>query len=133
LFTDVFLSLQLKEAQNDVTLFEADSTIAASDSASLTRNRRKQNFRPAHHGQAAVPPYENRRSEGFRNFRFQGKRNGFQKPKSSFSNDRRYVTSCSVINSNSLSVFFPLPSVGGRLRLFASVWVLDPVGSILGS
>nr|CAH0110683.1 unnamed protein product [Daphnia galeata] len=89
LFTDVFLSRKLKEAQNDVTLVEADRAIAASDLTALTRNRRNQNFRPARHGQAAVPPYGGRRSEGFRNFRFQGKRNGFQKPKSSFSNDKR--------------------------------------------
>jgi hypothetical protein len=124
LFTDVFLSRKLKEAQNDVTLVEADRVIAASDLAALTRNRRNQNFRPARNGQAAVPPYEGRRSEGFRNFGFQGKRNGFQKPKRSFSNDRRYVPSCSDIFSPSLSVISPPPSasVGGRLRLFASVW-----------
>jgi hypothetical protein len=122
LFTDVFLSRKLKEAQNDVTLVEADRAIAASDPSSLTRNRRNRSFRPARHGQAAVPPYESRRSEVFRNFGFQGEINGFQKPKSSFSNDRRYVPSCSVIFSPSLSVISQPPSVGGRLRLFASVW-----------
>jgi hypothetical protein len=74
LFTDVFLSRKLKEAQNDVTLVEADRAIAASDPTSLTINRRKQSFLPARHGQAAVPPYESRRSEGFRNFGFQGKK-----------------------------------------------------------
>ncbi len=40
LFTDVFLSRKLKEAQNDVTLVEADRAIAASDPAAITRNRR---------------------------------------------------------------------------------------------
>jgi hypothetical protein len=94
LFTDVFLSPKLKEVKNDVTLVEADRAIAASDPVALTRNRRNQSFRPARRGQAAAPPYEGRRSEGFRNFGFQGKRNGFQKPRSSFSNDRRYVPSC---------------------------------------
>jgi hypothetical protein len=122
LFTDVFLSHKLKEAQNDVTLNAADRAIAASDPTSLGRGRRKPNFRPARHGPAAGPPYESRRSEGFQDFGFQGKKNGFQRPKKNFSNDRRYVPRWSFINSPSLPVISPPPSVGGRLRFFASVW-----------
>jgi hypothetical protein len=137
LFTDVFLSRKLKEAQNDVTLNAADKAIAASDPASLGRGRRKPNFRPARHGQAAGQPFESRRSEGFRDFGFQGKKNGFQRPKNNFSNDRRYMPRFSFSNSPSLPVISPPPSTGGRLRLFASLlasitddpWVLDTISN----
>ena len=43
LFSDAFLARQLREAQNDVTLSEADKAAAAAEAAALGVKRKKAN------------------------------------------------------------------------------------------
>lgn len=124
LFSDAFLARQLKEAQNDVTLSEADKAKATAEAAALAAKRKKQSAN-IRYVQVEASSSKKNGGGGFKNFGFQPKKGGGKKDKDTSSSNRWYEKSLadSPLTFPSIVPSTPLTSkVGARLRLFAANW-----------
>ena len=92
LFSDAFLARQLKEAQNEVTLSEADKATALAEASALAAKRKKQNAN-IRYVQVEASTIKNNGGGGFKNFGFQPRKGGGEKDKDESSSDRRYEKS----------------------------------------